>query len=113
MTPDERERAKRDAQAAIDDATRDLERGAIGADAWSRRVTGALADAYLGDDDPRWQSGFDGDAALWREARELALGAVPRGGTLLDVGAATGHLMECLTTWAPNAGSRSPSTGWS
>jgi trans-aconitate methyltransferase len=63
-------------------------------------VTAALAAAYLTEDDPRWQSGFDGDADLWREARELILDGVDRDGTFLDIGCATGYLLECLATWA-------------
>lgn len=66
----------------------------------AHRATEALAAAYLLEDDPRWQSGFDGDAALWRQARELVVEAVDRDGTLLDVGCANGHSMECLVTWA-------------
>ncbi|MGH7714291.1 MAG: class I SAM-dependent methyltransferase [Gemmatimonadaceae bacterium] len=67
---------------------------------WQHRVTAALAAAYLQDDDPRWQSGFDGDSGLWREARELILDVVDRDGSFLDVGCATGHLIECLAAWS-------------
>jgi SAM-dependent methyltransferase len=103
---DARARARAAAHAAIDAAGRALARGAIDERTWSRRVTRALSAAYLIDDDPRWQSGFDGDAALWREAREGVLDAVDRDGTLLDVGCATGHLMECLAAWGRERGVR-------
>ena len=96
--------AKARAQAAIDDATRDYASGAIAEATWQERVSAALAAAYLGEDDPRWQSGFDGDADLWREARELILDAVPRTGSFLDVGCATGHLLESIATWAADRG---------
>src|SRR3712207_1029579 len=95
-----RQRAKAAAQAAIDRATADLTRGAIAESTWSQRVSAALAASYLSDDDPRWQSGFDGDAELWRQAREPVLDCVDGDGTFLDVGCATGHLMECLARWA-------------
>jgi hypothetical protein len=91
--------AKARAQAAIDDVTREYASGVIGEATWQRRVSSALAAAYLGDDDPRWQSGFDGDADLWREARALILDAVPRSGSFLDVGCANGHLLESIATW--------------
>lgn len=99
-----RARAKADAQAAIDAADAALASGALTEAEWQHRVTDALAGSYLREADPRWQSGFDGDPALWRQARALVLDAVPRGGTLLDVGCATGHLMECLTAWAAERG---------
>ena len=92
------------AQAAIDAADADLASGAIPEAEWQRRVTDALARSYLREDDPRWQSGFDGDAELWRQARSLILDAVPADGTLLDLGCANGHLMECLGAWARERG---------
>ena len=99
-----RRAAKRQAQAIIDAASAALGRGGITDAEWQRRVTDALAQAYLGENDPRWQSGFDGDDMLWREARELVLLAMPRDGSLLDVGCANGHLMECIEAWAEERG---------
>jgi SAM-dependent methyltransferase len=103
---DLRRRAKAEGQAAVEAASLELERGVIDEAAWYQRVTGALAAAYLIDEDPRWQSGFDGDPELWRQARELVLEGVDRDGTFLDVGCATGHLMECLAAWALERGRR-------
>lgn len=102
----DRLRARTVAQATIDAATADLERGAIDEAGWHRRVTNALATAYLSDPDPRWQSGFDGDEELWREARSLILLAVHRDGSFLDVGCANGHLMESLAAWSADRGTR-------
>jgi SAM-dependent methyltransferase len=106
LGPSERQRAKTEAQMTIDSASQDLEHGTVDELAWSRRVVDALAAAYLLDEDPRWQSGFDGDSQLWREARELILAPVHRDGTLLDIGCATGYLMECLHAWALERGRR-------
>jgi hypothetical protein len=100
LSDNERSRAKAEAQAAIDSASLEYGRGVIGEAEWQRRVAKALAAVYLLDDDLRWQSGFDGGPDLWRQARELILDAVPQDGTFLDVGCATGHLIECLATWA-------------
>ena len=79
--PDElpRTAAKVDAQAAIDAASRDFASGAITESTWQRRVADTLALAYLREDDPRWQSGFDGDPDLWREARAMARRALQSG----------------------------------
>ena len=106
LSPIERERAKTEAQAAIDAASLGLERGTLDDRAWTRAVADALGSAYLRDDDPRWQSGFDGDSQLWRDARELILAPVHRDGTFLDIGCATGHLMQCLQSWAMERGRR-------
>jgi hypothetical protein len=100
LDPDQRAQLKAAAQARIDAATRQLDDGTIRQNKWQDRVSEALADAYLRSDDPRWQSGFDGDATLWREAREFLLDAVVVDGTFLDVGCATAHLMESLERWA-------------
>ena len=96
----DRSAAKARAQAAIDAATAALARDELTQSGWHRAVTDALADAYLAESDPRWQSGFDGDPELWREARAFLLDAIPNSGTFLDVGAANGHLIECLAMWA-------------
>ena len=108
MTGGHRSRAaaKADAQFSIDAASDALSRGTIDEAEWQRRVTTALARAYLGESDPRWQSGFDGDPMLWREAREVILQAVRGDGTFLDVGCANGHLIECLAEWGQERGRR-------
>lgn len=86
LTPEARRRARADAQAGIDAATDALARGVLGDETWCERVSSVLAAAYLADSDPRWQSGFDGDPAAWRDARELVLDSVARDGTFLDGG---------------------------
>jgi SAM-dependent methyltransferase len=101
---DDRLAAKARAQAAIDAASSALARGALTQSEWHRATTDALAEAYLAESDPRWQSGFDGDAELWRQARSFILDAVPHSGSFLDIGAATGHLIECLAVWARDRG---------
>jgi SAM-dependent methyltransferase len=99
-----RANAKRQAQAAIDAASRDFAAGAIDEPTWQRHISDALAAAYLGEDDPRWQSGFDGDPNLWREARAFILDAMPSDGSFLDVGCANGYLLECIAMWAVERG---------
>jgi hypothetical protein len=65
-----------------------------------------LEAVYLASDDPRGQSGFRGDEAAWRRAKEPIVEAIDRDGTLLDVGCANGLLMESLTEWALERGLR-------
>jgi trans-aconitate methyltransferase len=55
--------------------------------------------AYLEGDNPRAQSGFGGDEARWEAARRPIAAAIDRDGTFLDIGCASGHLMESLVRW--------------
>jgi SAM-dependent methyltransferase len=100
----ERDAIRAATRDAIDAVTKDFERGAIERAEWQRRVADILGSAYLRDDDPRWQSGFDGDERLWRAARSLVLSAAPTTGSFLDVGCANGHLLESLAEWARERG---------
>ncbi len=58
--------------------------------------------AYLLGDNPRAQSGFGGDDARWEVARRPIATAIDRDGTFLDIGCASGYLMECLVRWTPH-----------
>jgi SAM-dependent methyltransferase len=87
--------------AAIDEA---LERGEIDEDGWHRAMVDLVVPAYLAGDNPRAQSGHSGDEARWEGARRLLLDAVDADGSFLDVGCASGHLMECVHVWAAEDG---------
>ncbi|HYZ77886.1 MAG TPA: class I SAM-dependent methyltransferase [Gaiellaceae bacterium] len=56
---------------------------------------------YLASDDPRRQSGFGGDEARWEAARRPIVRAIDRPASYLDVGGATGYLLESLVRWSP------------
>lgn len=71
---------------------------------WHRAVAQLVVPAYLAGGNPRAQSGFSGDDARWESARRFTLRAVDRPGSLLDVGCASGYLMECLHRWAGEDG---------
>jgi SAM-dependent methyltransferase len=77
-----------------------LEAGEIDEAGWYREVAAVITPAYLAGDNPRAQSGHSGDERHWEHARGLLADAIHRDGTFLDVGCASGHLMECLERWA-------------
>jgi hypothetical protein len=81
-----------------------FERGEIDQAGWHARVAALLVPAYLRGGNPRAQSGYGGDEAEWRQARSLVAEAIPRSGTFLDVGCASGLLMECVAAWCAERG---------
>ena len=79
-----------------------LERGEIDDDRWFAAMTEIFEGAYLAGENPRAQSGFGGDEGRWEAARRPIADAVDRDGTFLDIGCASGHLLECLVRWTPH-----------
>jgi SAM-dependent methyltransferase len=76
-----------------------FERGEIDQQGWHARMASLVVPAYLSGDNPRAQSGYSGTEADWEQARSLVAEAIPRSGTFLDVGCASGLLMENVRTW--------------
>jgi 2-polyprenyl-3-methyl-5-hydroxy-6-metoxy-1,4-benzoquinol methylase len=83
----------------LESCERALESGEIDEEAWHERVAAFIAPKYLAADNPRSQSGHSGDEARWERARSLIADAIDRDGTFLDVGCASGYLMECMPRW--------------
>jgi hypothetical protein len=81
-----------------------LEAGKIDEAAWYREIAAVIVPAYLAGEDPRAQSGSSGDDADWAYKRGLIADAVDRDGTFLDVGCASGYLMETLRRWCRQRG---------
>jgi SAM-dependent methyltransferase len=80
-----------------------LAAGEIDEAEWHRRIAAVITPAYLAADTPWAQSGKSGDAASFERARSL-IAEVARPGAFLDVGCASGYLMECLVPWCAAAG---------
>ena len=87
--------------ASIDEA---LDVGEIDEAEWYRRVAEVITPAYLAGENPRSQSGHSGVEAHWEQARGLIVDAIDRDGTFLDVGCASGYLMECIQRWGRERG---------
>ena len=80
-----------------------LEASEIDEAEWYRRIAAVITPAYLAAETPWAQSGKSGDAASWERARSLIAEAA-RPGRFLDVGCASGYLMECMVRWCSAAG---------
>lgn len=73
---------------------------------WHAWNQSRLEPAYLAADNPRGQSGFSRDATRWENARRVITQGIERDGTLLDVGCASGLLLEDLQRWCAADGVR-------
>jgi SAM-dependent methyltransferase len=89
-------------QAAADGLAEAHSRGTIDDEEWFRGMAALFEGAYLEGDNPRAQSGFGGDEARWEAGRQPITEAIDRPGTFLDVGCASGHLMESVVHWSPH-----------
>jgi SAM-dependent methyltransferase len=87
------------ARAAALGQAREL--GEIEDDAWFDGMASIFNSAYLEADDPRGQSGFGGDEARWEVGRRPIAYAIDCDGTFLDIGCASGYLLECVVRWSP------------
>jgi SAM-dependent methyltransferase len=93
----------RQESARIDDA---LASGRLDEQRWYERNREILETAYLASDNPRGQSGFGGDPARWDRLRRVIAEALDRDGTFLDVGCASGLLIESIAAWGAERGLR-------
>ena len=81
-----------------------LEAGEIDEARWYADVAAVITPAYLAANNPRAQSGSDSTVADWAYKRGLIAEAVDRDGSFLDVGCASGYLMETLSAWCRERG---------
>jgi hypothetical protein len=93
-----------EARGAIARLVADLAAGHMSEATWYSDVSAVLTSDYLAFTDPYWQSGVQGDAQHWRQARKIIVSALDRDGTFLDVGCANGLLMESVARWAHKRG---------
>ena len=81
----------------------DLAAGRIDEAGWFAAANAVIERAYLdpaNDGNPRAQSGKSGDAAAWEAARRPLMAAIDAPGDFLDIGCASGLLMESVHAWA-------------
>ena len=85
--------------AAIDQA---LAEGRIDEQGWHEAMASVIKPAYLAAKNPYAQAGHGGDATTWQASRSFIADAIHRSGTFLDVGCASGILMESVQGWGAN-----------
>jgi SAM-dependent methyltransferase len=95
---------KNRAAGVLAQAEADLAAGRINEPEWYRRISNVLTAAYLSAGTPWEQSGKSGDAAGFEHARSHIIDAVHRSGGFLDIGCASGYLMERLVVWGRDKG---------
>ena len=82
--------------AAIDQA---LAEGRIDEAGWHEAMANLIKPNYLSATNPYAQAGHSGNAATWEASRGFIAEALDRSGTFLDVGCASGVLMESVRRW--------------
>jgi SAM-dependent methyltransferase len=78
---------------------RELASGELDEAGWYREVAAVVTPSYLAGDNPRAQSGSDSSVEEWAYKRGLLADAFERDGDFLDIGCASGYLMETLAEW--------------
>jgi hypothetical protein len=95
---DERERWQR----RVETLAAAHRRGEIDDEGWFASMAEIYEGAYLPGENPRAQSGFGGDEARWEAGRRAIVEAIDREGSFLDVGCASGLLLESVVSWSPH-----------
>ena len=93
---------KRRWRAQVDELDLARAREEIDDERWFAAMAAIFAEAYLAGANPRAQSGFGGDADRWEAARRPIADAIDRAGSFLDIGCASGHLLESIVRWSPH-----------
>jgi len=81
-----------------------LAAGRIDEDGWHRAMAALIKPSYLAADNPYAQAGHGGDAKTWEASRGFIADALHRSGSSLDVGCASGILMESVYRWGKAKG---------
>jgi GNAT superfamily N-acetyltransferase/SAM-dependent methyltransferase len=98
------ERKKERGWRRVATINRALAEGQIDEDAWHQAMADMIKPAYLAADSPYGQAGHGGDAVTWEASRGFIAEALHRSGTFLDVGCASGILMESVQRWGAAKG---------
>jgi len=90
---------KEGAWREIAEIDRALADGRIDDDGWHSAIARLIKPAYLAATNPYAQAGHSGNAESWEASRGFIAEAIYRSGSFLDVGCASGILMESVHGW--------------
>ena len=71
---------------------------------WHDAMAALIRPAYLAAENPFGQAGHSGDASSWEASRGFVARGIDRSGTFLDVGCASGVMMESAHRWGAEKG---------
>jgi len=83
----------------IAEIDRALAAGEIDENGWHEAIAELIKPLYLAADNPYGQAGHSGDEKTWEASRGFIADALHRSGAFLDVGCASGILMESVHRW--------------
>ena len=89
-------------RARAEELDRARDAGEIDDRCWFDGMAAIFEAAYLEGRNPRAQSGFGGGEARWETARRPIAELIDRDGSFLDIGCASGYLLECIVRWSPH-----------
>lgn len=98
------ERLKERGCQDIAQINRALAEGRIDEERWHQAMANLVKPAYLAADNPYAQAGHGGNATTWEASRGFLAAALHRNGTFLDVGCASGIMMESVERWGAAKG---------
>jgi SAM-dependent methyltransferase len=88
----------------VSDIDQALVDGRLDEAGWHRAMAALVSPAYLTAATPFGQAGHSGDAHSWQESRGFVAHAIDRSGSFLDVGCASGVMMESARRWGAEKG---------
>jgi hypothetical protein len=90
----------------VSEVNQALADGRLDESGWHDAMAGLVGPAYLSAATPFGQAGHSGDAQSWEESRWFVAHAIDRSGSFLDVGCASGAMMESALRWGAEKGLR-------
>jgi SAM-dependent methyltransferase len=95
---------KEHAWREVESIDRSLETGELDEDGWHDAMAELIKHSYLAGATPYAQAGHRGNAESWQASRGFIARAIEQSGSFLDVGCASGIMMESVARWGGEKG---------